>query len=104
MGLAGLALAAFAGLGVARIPGAAEGELATPVLVEAGGRAIDVEGGNSAPFFHDMDGDGLRDLLVGQFEQGSVRLYKNVGARGAPRFAGHEFLRAGDALLEVPYG
>ena len=80
------------------------GEFSEPFLVEAGGRAIDVEGGNSAPFFHDLDGDGLRDLLVGQFEDGCVRVYKNVGARGAPRFAGFELLQAGGELASVPYG
>ena len=79
-------------------------ELDAPFVVEADGRAIDVPGGNSAPFFHDLDGDGLRDLLVGQFEDGCVRVYKNVGARGAPRFAGFELLRAGGELAKVPYG
>jgi len=84
--------------------GGTEGELAPPFRVEAGGAAIDVPGGNSAPFFHDLDGDGLRDLLVGQFEEGCVRVYRNVGARGAPRFEGFELLRAGDGLAKVPYG
>ncbi len=79
-------------------------ELAPPFLVEADGRAIDVPGGNSAPFLHDLDGDGLRELWVGQFEDGCVRVYRNVGARGAPRFAGFELLRAGGALAKVPYG
>ena len=80
------------------------GELAPPFLVEAGGKAIDVPGGNSAPFLHDLDGDGLLDLLVGQFEQGCVRAYRNVGAHGAPRFAEFQLLRAGEGELRVPYG
>lgn len=80
------------------------GELAPPFLVEADGSAIDVPGGNSAPFVHDQDGDGLDDLLVGQFEGGGVRLYRNVGQRGAPRFVKFELLRAGEELLRVPYG
>jgi hypothetical protein len=80
------------------------GELAPPFLVEAGGSVIDVAGGNSAPFLHDLDGDGLLDLLVGQFEGGRVRAYRNVGRRGAPRFAESEFLRAGEGELRVPYG
>jgi hypothetical protein len=84
------------------LPG--NGELAPPFLVEAGGRAIDVAGGNSAPFLHDVDGDGLFDLLVGQFDDGGVRFYRNVGARGAPRFADFRYLRAGEELLRVPYG
>lgn len=79
-------------------------ELAPPFLVQADGGAIDVDGGNSAPFVHDLDGDGLFDLLVGQFEDGRVRLYPNVGQRGAPRFAQWRFLAAGDGLARVPYG
>ena len=80
------------------------GELAPPFLVEAGGSAIDVAGGNSAPCLHDLDGDGLLDLFVGQFEEGCVRLYRNAGRRAAPRFAEFEFLRAGEERLRVPYG
>lgn len=78
--------------------------LAAPFLVRAGGQPIDVSGGNSAPFLADLDGDGLPELLVGQFEDGRVRVYPNVGARGAPRFEDWHFLRAGDELLRVPYG
>jgi hypothetical protein len=80
------------------------GELAEPFLVEAGGSVIDVTGGNSAPFLHDLDGDGLLDLLVGQFEGGRVRVFPNRGRPGAPRFADFDFLRAGEELLRVPYG
>lgn len=79
-------------------------ELAPPFLVEAGGSPIDVAGGNSAPFWHDLDGDGLLDLLVGQYEEGCVRVYPNVGRRGAPRFAEWHYLRAGEELVRVPYG
>jgi hypothetical protein len=79
-------------------------DLAPPFLVEAGGAPIDVAGGNSAPCLHDMDGDGLLDLLVGQFDDGGVRYYRNVGAHGAPRFGEFRFLKAGDGLLRVPYG
>jgi hypothetical protein len=79
-------------------------ELAPPFLVEAAGGPIDVEGGNSAPFVHDLDGDGLFDLVVGQFEGGAIRVYKNVGRRGAPRFADFELLRAGGEPVRLPYG
>jgi hypothetical protein len=95
-------MASFVCLGLTLL--SSGGELAPPFLVEAGGRAIDVEGGNSAPFLHDLDGDGLADLLVGQFAEGRMRVYPNVGRHGAPRFADWHFLRAGDGLARVPYG
>jgi hypothetical protein len=79
-------------------------ELLPPFLAEAAGTPIDVPGGNSAPCVHDLDGDGLPELLVGQFEAGRVRVYRNVGTRGAPRFEGFEYLRAGEELFELPYG
>jgi len=79
-------------------------ELLPPFLVHDGEQVLDVEDGNSAPFLYDLDGDGLRDLLVGQFGGGRVRVYENRGTRGAPRFAGFEFLRAGEAFASVPYG
>jgi hypothetical protein len=88
----------------ALLPVLAAGELAAPFLVEADGRPIDVAGGNSAPFCHDLDGDGLEDLLVGQFEHGLVRVYRNLGTRGAPRFGAFTFLRAGTGLARVPFG
>jgi hypothetical protein len=88
-------------LALLSIPGA---ELQAPFVVEAGGRVIDVTGGNSAPAWADLTGDGVPDLLVGQFDQGRVRLYRNVGARGAPRFVDFELLRAGQGFVDVPYG
>jgi hypothetical protein len=89
---------------VALAPIHAGSELAPPFLVEAAEGAIDVTGGNSAPFLFDLDGDGLLDLLVGQFDEGRVRLYPNRGERGAPRFADWRFLRAGEELLGLPFG
>jgi len=48
----------------------------------------------------DVDGDGLRDLVVGDFG-GKFRFYRNIGARGNPKFAASENLMAGDAIAEV---
>lgn len=79
-------------------------ELLAPFAVEAGGVPIDAPGGNSAPCVADWDGDGRFDLLVGEYEQGYVRFYRNVGAHGAPRFAAGELVRHAEGPLKVPYG
>lgn len=79
-------------------------ELLAPFPVEAGGAPIDAAGGNSAPCVADLDGDGLFDLLVGEYEDGLVRSYRNVGALGAPRFAAGELVRHADGPVKVPYG
>jgi hypothetical protein len=85
---------------------AAKSELAPPVRVEADGKPIDLdEIGHAAPFFADLDGDGRRDLLVGQFGErgtGKLRIYKNQGADAQPRFAQYEYLKVGADLGTVP--
>ncbi|HEX8580643.1 MAG TPA: VCBS repeat-containing protein [Allosphingosinicella sp.] len=52
--------------------------------------------GHAAPVFHDYTGDGLPDLIVGDFS-GWFRLYTNHGTRNAPAFNGYEPLQADGA-------
>jgi hypothetical protein len=87
-----------------QLDGAKPSELAPGVKVEAGGAPIDVEIGHAAPCFVDFDGDGLKDLLVGQFGGGKLRIYKNVGTKGAPKFESFAFFQAGGADASVPAG
>ena len=79
-------------------------ELEQPFAVKAGDAPIDVTIGHAAPFFADVDGDGLEDLLVGQFGQGQLRIYKNVGRAGAPAFGEFEWFQAGGDVGKVPSG
>ena len=82
-----------------------DGELLPPVRVEAGGKPVDVErSGHAAPFVGDIDGDGLPDLLVGQFDEGRLRVYRNIGTKGKPRFGPHTWFEAGGELGTVPVG
>src|SRR3954463_12407123 len=88
------------------IAGRAE-ELAPPVKVMAGGKPIDLSDaiGHAAPFFGDIDGDGANDLLVGQFRDGQLRIYKNVGSTREPQFgANFTWFKAGADLGRVPSG
>lgn len=91
-------IALFLGL----LPGA--DELLAPFAVEAGGAVLDAPGGNSAPCVHDLDGDGRFDLVVGEYEDGAMRLYRNVGAPGQPRFEAGVRLKHAAGELKVPYG
>ena len=84
---------------------AGRSELAPPFAVTAGGALIDAPldkkgfrpcdtlSDNANPWFGDFDGDGKPDLLVGQgafssaYSQGGrLRIYKNLGEKGRPRF------------------
>lgn len=80
----------------------------TPVFlsgqyVNAGGSPIDVEYYGS-PYFYDWDGDGIKDLLAGQFYYGRVRFYKNIGTNQDPEFNTFQFLEADGSYIEVTYG
>jgi hypothetical protein len=89
-------------------PGA---ELETPTRLESGGKPIDVLGGHAAPCVADFDGDGVRDLLVGQFVgegsnpfQAAMRCYRNAGTDRSPRFEGFAYLDGGGSRAWVPTG
>ncbi|OPL18600.1 MAG: hypothetical protein AVO35_04520 [Candidatus Aegiribacteria sp. MLS_C] len=71
-------------------------------LTSSGDR-IDV-GGYAAPLLVDWDGDGLRDLICGQFDYGRIRFYANTGTPGSPEFQGFQYLLDGADYLSVPYG
>jgi hypothetical protein len=63
------------------------GEQAPPFKIQVAGKPLDVGGvGYAAPFVGDFDGDGLRDLLVGQFSEGKLRIYRNEGTALQPKF------------------
>src|SRR5689334_20278086 len=79
-------------------------ELAVPVRAMAEGKLIDVEVGHAAPFFADFDGDGKKDLLVGQFGEGKLRIYRNIGSAKEAKFGAYEFFKAGAELGVVPAG
>src|SRR5437867_2146763 len=79
-------------------------ELLPPFRVLADGSPIDVEIGHAAPLMADMDGDGKLDLLVGQFKEGKLRIYRNLGSNNDPRFGTFTWFEAGGANGKVPSG
>ena len=80
-------------------------ELLPPVQIQAGGRALDVEHeGHSAPFIGDFFEDGGLALLVGQYYDGRLRIYRNTGRRTKPRFESYTWFEAGGKIASVPVG
>lgn len=91
-------------LGLALICSAAVAGFQDGVKLEAGGKAIDVEIGHAVPVAIDWNADGKKDLLVGQFGGGKIRLYLNQGTDRAPVFAESTYLRAGGEEIRLPAG
>jgi hypothetical protein len=71
-----------------------------PVRLMAGDAAVRVESpGYAAPCWADVDGDGKSELLVGQFNQGKIRVYEHLRAA---KFAPGTWLKAEGKVAEVP--
>jgi hypothetical protein len=74
-----------------------------PVRLTAADGVIDSgpSGGHSGPWAVDVDGDGVQDLVVGDFS-GRFRFYRNGGTNQKPRYARAVNLQAGGVDAEVP--
>jgi len=71
-----------------------------PVRLIAGDDAVRVESpGYAAPCLADLDADGKKELLVGQFAKGKIRVFKHLDAA---KFAPGEWLQAEGKVAEVP--
>ena len=79
-------------------------ELAEPIRLEVAGKPIDTEIGHAAPFVCDFDGDGLKDLLVGQFGEGLLRIYRNEGTNSEPKLAAGVKFKEGKEDGRIPSG
>jgi hypothetical protein len=79
-------------------------DLAAPVQLRAGNKAINVDVGHAAPFVADFHGDGVMCLLVGQFGDGKLRVYPNAGNAKEPRFDKFSWFQGGDPTGRVPSG
>ncbi|NRB73100.1 MAG: hypothetical protein HRU46_01955 [Verrucomicrobiales bacterium] len=75
-------------------------EFDDPVQIMAGDKALAVESpGYASPCFADMDGDGTKELLVGQFNDGKIKVYTQIGDH---RFDNGGWLKYKDEVMTVP--
>lgn len=71
-----------------------------PVRMRAGDAYVKTEApGFAYPCWHDVDKDGKKDLVVGQFKDGKMKVYKGLGGT---KLAAGEWLCAEGATAEVP--
>jgi len=114
--LTGLTSALFLGAGMAlaqdSVPydvtpdepkGALTGVFHAPTRLAAADGVIDSgpSWGHSGPWVEDVDGDGKRDLIVGDFS-GLFRFYRNGGTNEHPKYAAAVDLQAGSTAAKVP--
>lgn len=79
---------------------ASAAEFQSPVRLKAGDAAVRVESpGYAAPCLADLDADGKKELLVGQFKDGKIRVFKQLGPE---EFAPGEWLQAEGKVAHVP--
>ena len=73
---------------------------AAPVRLKGGGAYVRTEApGYAAPCWHDVDGDGTKDLVVGQFAGGKMMLFR--GAKDGT-FGERTWIQAAGDVAEVP--
>jgi hypothetical protein len=74
-----------------------------PVRLEADGKIIDTgdNSGHSGPTWADVDGDGVPDLVIGDFS-GQFRVCRNFTRIGVPRLGPMTYLMAGGVRAKVP--
>ena len=76
---------------------------APPYYLECAGVIIDVDY-YGAPCIVDWDGDGLKDLITGEFYYGNVRFYQNEGTNDSPVFNSFSYLEADGVIITMTYG
>ncbi len=93
---------------------AADFKFAEPRQLNGGDKPIEVESpGYAAPSLADLNGDGVPDLLVGQFRDGKIGFYKgskgengfykgSKGENGKLSFGAQEWLQAGGEIAKIP--
>lgn len=75
-------------------------QFTAPLRMQAADQLIKIEPpGYAAPCWADLDGDGHKDLLVGQFAQGRIKVYRNLGEG---RLAEGRWLEAAGNVAEIP--
>ncbi len=98
-----LAVIVFIGCAAARSDAqVADGRF--PPRIQCDGKDIDIKVGHLVPTVADMNGDGMKDLVVGQFSPGNIRLYLNEGSDAGPVFKTFSVLKAGGEEIRLSAG
>ena len=76
-------------------------DLKSPVFVQDGAGDLSVPSGRASVAVIDLNGDGRKDLLLGNTE-GKLLLYLNVGTDAAPQFGVWQAIQADGVEVDLP--
>ena len=74
------------------------------IKLQAAGKDITGKVGHLVPSVVDWNGDGKKDLIVGQFGGGKIGLYLNKGTNAAPVLDAVTYLKADGKLISLSSG
>jgi hypothetical protein len=74
------------------------------VSLQNGSAPLTVEGGYSTPTVADWNGDGKKDLIVGQYNYGNIWVFLNQGTDSSPVFNGGSKVLCNGAAITTSYG
>ena len=69
-----------------------------------GGDLFIEDPGYASPCYVDWDGDGKKDLIVGQFLKAHIRLYLNTGTNAKPQFSEFEYMKSDGEVINLNSG
>ena len=76
----------------------------SPFMVMDSGSPITLSVGHANPLVTDWNGDGLKDLIVGQYSGGKLRYYQNSDSNDSPMFSGYTYMQADGTDISVSSG
>lgn len=74
------------------------------IILKFNGEPMKTEYGHNSPCVVDWNGDGKKDLLVGEFHSQKLKYYENIGENANPIFGEGEYMQADGVDIEVKAG
>ena len=76
----------------------------TPFRVYANVFPITLSIGHANPLITDWNGDGLKDLIVGQYSGAKLRYYQNSDSNDSPMFGDFSYMQADGTDISLSSG
>lgn len=74
------------------------------IVLKFNGEPMNTEYGHNSPCVVDWNGDGKKDLLVGEFHSQKLKYYENIGENENPKFGEGVYMQADGEDITVKAG